>query len=497
MKKVILCAAALAFGTVAFSQQVPGAPVADQSLVPQNSADPEANAGLSIQNGDDNKVRVRQAGELNTAYSIQDNGTGLGGNLAKIRQTGDVNGNAADSGEDNAAEVRQSGTANQSRTRQEGDFNNAYTAQGQNDAASSGNKASIHQGIADQAENNFAAIEQDGVDNQASTLQTHDNSAAYTRQLGTENKSMITQTAAPEDSDGHLAENYQEGTGNENAIMQSGAGARNTAYSEQVGSNNQAKQTQTTTAAIGGTGNTANNLQGFAGTTNMDITNANAIFDDINDVDDTFATSFTTGSGTNESFGGIVFQNQAGEDNEMTAVQFGSGADGSNYIEQTQAAGSGNEALAVQNRGNGPGGGDNEGEQFQSGDDNVVGLSQNGTGHKSLQTQLGNRNSAMSSQQGSDNLLNIHQRGDDNNATSAQRGIANTTLIVQRDGQSFVAQQNLDGLGGGGNQIDALQLGPNGDFATDGIDCGFNMQDDPTMDYTVPSFTIEDVCPGC
>ncbi len=499
MKKIMLSAAALLIGTIAFAQ-VSGAPTADQSLVPQNSADAEANAGLSIQNGNDNKVRVRQAGELNTSYTEQDNGTlGSGGNLARVRQTGAVNGNVGDSGEDNAAEVRQSGTANQSTTRQEGDRNNAYTAQGQNDdGASTGNKARIQQGIANQAEDNFAAIEQDGDNNQANTLQTTDNSDAWTRQIGNDNKSMITQNAAPEDSDGHLANNYQEGNGNENAIMQSGAGARNTATSEQVGDNNKAKQTQTTDALEGGVGNTAMNFQGFTGATNADISMSNAIFVDINsNVDDVFGGSDITGSGTNQSFGGIVFQNQGGNDNEAAAFQYGSASDGSNYIKQTQASGTGNDAFAIQNRYDGPGGGDNEGEQFQAGDNNLLGLSQIGTGHKSLQTQEGDDNKALSAQQGTDNLLNIHQRGNDNWATSAQRGDANAALIVQRDGQSFIAQQNLDGLGGGGNQIDALQLGPDGDFGTDGIDCGFNEQMDPTMDYTIDPFDLGDVCPGC
>ena len=499
MKKIMLSAAALLIGAAMFAQ-VPGAPVADQNLVPQNSADAEANAGLSIQNGNDNKVRVRQAGELNTSYTEQDNGSGVGGNLARVRQTGAVNGNVGDSGEDNAAEVRQSGSANQSTTRQEGDRNNAYTAQGQNNDASTGNKARIQQGIANQAEDNFAAIVQDGDNNQANTLQIVDNSDAWTRQIGDDNKSMITQDGAPEDTDGHLANNYQEGTGNENAIMQDGAGARNTALSTQYGDNNQAKQTQTTDALEGGIGNKAVNYQGFTGAGAVqlaDIVTADAIFSDINNnVDDTFSGSSTTGSVTNESFGGIVFQDQAGSDNEAYSVQYGSSVDGSNYIKQTQS-GSGNDALAIQNRGGGPGGGDNEAEQFQAGDDNELGISQNGTGHKALQTQDGNRNKALSSQLDSGNLLNIHQRGDDNWATSAQRGDANAALLVQRDGQSFIAQQNLDGLGGGGNQIDALQLGPDGDFGTDGIDCGFNEQMDPTMDYTIDPFDLGDVCPGC
>ncbi len=495
MKKLMLSAAALLIGTIAFAQ-VSGAPSADQSLVPQNSADTEANAGLSIQNGNDNRVRVRQAGELNTSYTEQDNGgLGSGGNLARVMQTGNVNGNQADSGEDNAAEVRQSGTANQSTTVQEGDFNNAYTAQGQNDnGASTGNKALIRQGVANQAESNFAAIEQNGTDNQATTTQTTDNSDAWTRQTGDENKSMITQNAAPEDTDGHLASNEQIGNRNESAIMQSGAGGRNIATARQLGDDNQAKQTQTTIATEGMTANRADVTQGVPATFDPLIT---TLFADLGAIDANF--NPVIGSQL-DSDGAKAKQIQNGKEQEAAIRQFGGSVGASNYAEQVQFSGWGNDAAIEQGHHN-SGEPSNYAKQYQAGDNNLAQLGQSGSGFKALQDQRGHRNDAKSSQRGENHLLNIHQRGNDNDATSVQAGDANSALIVQRDGQSFVAQQNA-GLGtfdlsGGGNQIDALQLGPNGDFGTDGIDCDFEDPMDLDMDYTVPGFDLGDVCPGC
>ncbi len=52
-------------------------------------------------------------------------------------------------------------------------------------------------------------------------------------------------------------------------------------------------------------------------------------------------------------------------------------------------------------------------------------------------------------------------------------------------------------LGGGGNQIDVLQLGPNGNFGTDGVQCMFMDEVDLNMNYDVPDFTLDNVCPGC
>jgi hypothetical protein len=491
MKKVLLSAAALMIGAVSFAQ-VAGAPTSQVvSALPGAAA--TANAGESIQNGNANKVQVRQAGTNQSVYTNQNDGsTGLGGNLARVFQTGDV---SAPSGIENAAEVLQSGAANQSTTIQQGDYNNAYTAQGQNDDASSGNKARIQQGTGDQAEENYAAIEQDGTDNQAQTLQTYDNSDAWTRQLGTENKSMITQNAAPDGSDGHSARNYQDGNRNESFMSQSGAGGRNDALAQQVGDDNQVKQTQTTNAVAGsGMGNRALVSQGTPGA----LVNPGTIGTEqvliVGLVQETFPGIPFISAGDQPSVGARAKQVQNGKLQEAEIFQYGGSLSGSNYGEQVQASGWNNDAALFQIS---DGTADNYAKQYQAGDNNYVGLVQENDGHKALQDQRGHRNSAISTQQDGYNLLNIHQRGNDNYAESDQAGFANSALIVQYGGQSYVASQNLNGLGGGGNQIDALQLGPNGDFGSAAIDCGFEDPMNLDMDYTVPGFDLGDVCPDC
>ena len=494
MKKAILCAAALMFGTMAFAQ-VSIAPTAGTAAA-LPGAGAGANTGLSIQNGDNNKVRVRQAGTEQSVLTFQDNGSGLGGNLAKVRQTGSVQ---AASGFQNAAEVNQSGTANQSSTRQEGDLNNAITNQGQNDDSSSGNKASIRQGVADQAESNFAATEQDGNNNQSSTVQTYDNSDAYTTQSGDSNKNMINQNAGPNGTDGHEAYAAQLGNRNESAIDQSGNGGRNNAQVRQFGDDNQSKQWQNTNAGSGTVGNSGYVQQGSASGLPVNVPSNTAytlIFTDIQDNITPLDPGATVINGP--SFGARAKQVQYGKMNEAAAWQTGGSSDGTNYAEQVQASGWNNDAAIIQTQ---IGTGDNYAKQYQSGDNNLANGWQFGNGQKSLQDQRGHRNTALGSQAGSSNLLNQHQRGTDNTAHSVQHGLANSALIVQRDGQSYTSLQNA-GLGAfdlsaGGNQVDVLQLGPNGDFSTDGIDCDFEDPMNLDMDYTVPGFDLGDVCPDC
>ena len=498
MKKVILSAAALLIGAVSFAQ-VAGAPTSQVvSALPGAAA--TANAGESIQNGNANKVQVRQAGTNQSVYTNQNDGsTGLGGNLARVFQTGDV---SAPSGIENAAEVLQSGAANQSTTIQQGDFNNSYTAQGQNDDASSGNKARIQQGTNEQAEYNYAAIEQDGTNNQAQTLQRWDNNDAWTRQTGSDNKSMVAQAAAPDASEGHEAENFQNGDRNESSIDQLGEGARNTARAFQIGDDNQAKQQQTASSAAAGSGNRAGIGQGQDGFGSFQFSTIAPVAVALNDrialEVDALAAPVTTTSAA--SIGAKAKQTQVGRLQEADILQFGGSVGASNYAEQEQLSGWGNDAGIVQGHFD-LGEASNYAKQAQRGNNNTAGLVQEGSGLKALQDQRGQSNEALSYQTGEANLLNIHQRGHDNAATSTQHGLANATLIVQKGGQSYVAQQNMDlgqsDLSGGGNQIDALQLGPNGDFGADAINCGFEAPMNLDMDYTVPGFDLGDVCPDC
>jgi hypothetical protein len=465
MKKVILSVIALSLGGFAFGQ-VAGAPSTTTPETPLPGAGADANVGTSIQFGNNNRVQVRQAGTRQSVFTRQDDGDGTGGNLARLMQTGEVQ---AGSGVENLATVLQSGTANQSTTVQEGDFNNAFMAQGQNNLSSEGNLGYIQQGTGQQAEGNFAAMEQDGNDNQATIVQTYDNSDAWTRQDGDDNRSLIKQDAGPNQTAGHEAWNLQEGNGNASTIDQSGNGARNFADTRQLGDDNKALQVQVATAPDGGVGNTASIDQG-----------------DL---------PWTTDDGSN---GASAYQNQNGEGNSADIYQRAGGVTGVNIAEQYQD-GTDNSAEIRMNHGN-YGGGDNYARQDQVGANNDALIQTNGVGQSVLQTQEGEGNIAYSNQIGRGNMMNIHQRGDANEAESYQWGQYNVGLIVQRDGQSYSLHQG--NVPGGpqppngsaiGNQADILQLGPNGDFSTDGIPFGFDAPFAIPAIPDVSAFTLPDI----
>ena len=504
MKKVVLSAIALFVGAVGFSQVTDGDgnSSSDPTVIAAlPGAGAGANTGLSVQYGNAQRVRVRQAGTRQSAYTVQDNGSGAGGNQAFVRQTGAV---GPTSGVRNAAEVLQSGTTNSSLTRQEGDRNKANTRQGQNNDASANNKAYIRQGVANQAERNFAQIDQDGNGNLASTVQTYDNNDAWTQQDGTENKSMIRQNGGPNGTAGHYASVQQEGLANESTVMQQGAGARNTAYSLQVGALNQAKQMQNTSAGAG-TGNRAGILQGTAGhdeaTVYANVVPAgDAIFTRINDeVDDRARPSFTNSL---NSFYAKAKQTQDGFRNEADITQVGGIGDGqSNYAEQDQDdAGSSRNQAGIRQAYNPNYYGrtqDQYAKQKQRGSRNVAGVVQEGAENKAYQYQNGARNEALSFQIGAENKLNTHQIGDRNVAHTTQWGLDNRALVVQYDGQSYFVNQGQNGESIS-SQADILQVGPNGNFGPDyAIDCDFDDPMNLDMDFSVPMVMNPDICTDC
>lgn len=194
-----------------------------------------------------------------------------------------------------------------------------------------------------------------------------------------------------------------------------------------------------------------------------------------------------------QSYGGIAFQMQNGTDNDAEAYQGGSAAEASNYSEQNQT-GDRNVGVVFQN----PTtdalsiGGGNYGRQDQTGNDNTAGLVQGGTDNKAYQRQFGNNNMALSSQIGDCNVVNTYQGGNNNWASTTQSGMDNKTLIVQKGGHSYSAVQ-----GGSSNITNVLQLGPNGNPATDGEDCIIPDQLIPQNPLTIPGFDIADPCPGC
>ena len=501
MKRFMLTAAALTFGLFAYAQDIPGSPTAGY-VAPLPGAGAGANTGLSEQYGNAQRVRVRQAGTEQSVYTRQDNGSGTGGNMAEVVQTGSVQ---ASSGFRNATEVLQSGTTNSSLTRQEGDLNNAVTRQGQNNDASSNNKAYIRQGVADQAEGNRAAIDQDGDGNLARTRQTYDNSDAWTIQNGIANKSMINQNAGPNQTDGHSGYNFQLGEGNESTIMQSGNGGRNMAEAVQVGDFNQAKQTQVTSASAGQDGNRASVLQGFSADANLSpvainrsvTTEAFSRFNSYQ-VDPLPALWYTPPPSTE---GNAAKQEQYGQGNEAEIWQIDGTVDGASYAEQIQAVGSSDNDAYIGQGHWFDGEADNYAKQYQEGAGNFAGINSSGSGQKVLQDQRGNDNNALTHQVGKDHRANTHQRGNQNDGVIGQRGAGNKALLVQYDGQSYTIQQNLN-VGAadftvGGNQADVLQLGPNGDFDADAILCDFEDPMNLDMNFNVPMANTPDICTDC
>ncbi len=488
MKKVILGAVALMIGGMVFAQTetvAPAPPTNAQVLIPAPGVPASANAAHAIQNGDDNKVAVSQVGTRQGAYSDQDNGSGVGGNQARITQTGNQ---GPLSGRLNMAEVYQRGTENQSTQSQYGNRNEALTQQGNIDDGSDGNLAWIRQGspTAQRAEDNKAQVIQNGDDNQARTEQRYDNSEALTTQSGNLNYADIFQDAAPDSSEGHEAEILQTGDSNDAWINQvAGAGAGNEATAIQDGTGNLSYQQQESTAVSNGSATRSNNAYVTQGIDSRANPMATGQYLDLLTVDVINNGPLNSGA-TNAK----AFQFQVGDDNEVAALQFGDG----NYSEQRQN-GEGNDAFVMQNAFGNPAGNSNYAKQNQIGDDNEAAIGQNGMDHNALQAQTGNRNKALSTQRGHDNDTNIHQIGDDNWASTAQRGQCNDALVVQYDGQWAKVEQNLvGGLPAGNNTANIFQAGPGGGAV---IDCDFDAMLLTPAQNDIPVFDIPDICPGC
>ncbi|WP_410004569.1 curlin [Aequorivita nionensis] len=498
MKKVIFCAVALFVGGMTYAQVTDAdgnSSPTPNVIAPISGSAAGANTGLSVQNGHENKVRVRQAGTSQSVYTFQDDGTtGFGENKADVRQTGAV---SSASGVENAADVRQSGALNSSATRQEGDGNDAVTRQGQLDGSSTANKAKIRQGTGQQAQDNYAAIDQNGDNNWASTQQTYDNSDAWTQQTGDNNKSMILQDAGPNQTDGHYAMNQQEGNENESFISQQGNGARNAARAYQAGESNQAKQYQTATAGSG-SANDAGIQQGIGVGGGYLTVAAEATTQWVNVINNVDPSSNPLPYYAPSDFNKAL-QVQVGDDNSAGILQVGGGDLGSNYGEQNQD-GNGNNAGMVQSHYY-SGDVSNYAKQEQDGNDNTAGLVQQGSNNKSYQAQDGDLNTSLAHQAGSGHKLNTHQFGDGSVAHAAQHGADNRALIVQYDGQSYSVQQNMNlgvqDLSAGGNQANILQMGPDGDFGAGAVDCDFDEPVNLDMNYNFPGVSLDDICGGC
>ncbi|TVZ51732.1 hypothetical protein [Dokdonia sp. Hel_I_53] len=476
MKKLLFGAAALMLGGVALGQTTSegseanfvdtpvlvtaGFPTIDASTI--ETADalapsllapiPGPNTGYSTQNGNNNLVRARQAGDLNSMYATQDGD----GNLVSMRQTGDTNnGGFFVSAIDNDAQSNQFGDNNDGRIEQQGDYNDAQVYQENTGAAGSmGNSADIQQGTAENAENNYAGIDQRGNENSARILQTWDNSDALALQSGTGNTVEIKQQADPENSLGQEALSEQLGSDNEGLIKQlsDGTSGRNYARLFQEGNNNKSDQTQTTSDNVLGNEALVNQGSNIL----LDDANTAAQFAAVNAVD-----NISNGIESQVSSYSEAIQVQSGHSNLAETHQFGDGNSAANgdYSKQVQD-GEGNEAYAFQNIFGSPTGRGNSVEQTQMGDDNYVATGQNGRRNDITVLQDGDDNYAVSTQRGRDHIVDAHQTGFFNALETAQRGDMNT-IVVRQDGdigQSWKAEQNVPGgLPDGGNTLDVFQ----------------------------------------
>ncbi len=504
MKKMIFGALALFIGTVAFGQQTDPAPLLGGATETTSniSGDADANVTENYQFGNANKVRVAQAGTRQSVYTSQDNGSGTGENIARIMQTGEVQ---PESGVENVAEVKQSGSRNGAQIGQQGDENLAVAHQGQFDDGSEDNVAMIQQGTGEQAQYNSAEVYQDGKTNFVGIQQTFDRSSAAAIQGGDDNKSLINQNAGPNLSDGMIAGTAQFGARNEASISQMGTPdgggdtGRSVAFTDQLGNDNKAKQVQNSTADEGVQGETAYINQGFDTGVGFFLDNdgaANAngetdVYDQLNAIDGDLSVSEAG------SFGGEAIQMQTGKMSAAEIHQFGSADSGPNKAQQNQS-GWNQEALIVQNSNGHPAGGDNYAFQDQKDDNNTAAIGQNGFSHKAAQFQDGKRNNAFSVQRGQNNLVSTEQYGNDSRLETLQNGSANRIKVVQTDGQSALVEQNAGqfGPGNGGNQANIYQTGSGGDLGLQVETCDFGemMEFDQITPGTV---TVPELCPGC
>lgn len=504
MKKLVFCASALLFTGIMFAQSgtinngtlttSKATTAVDADEIAPLGVDVGQNSGLSVQNGNTNKVQVLQAGVNNSVYSQQADGLGTGDNRARIWQTGNVNGNTANSGERNNADVRQVGTMNQADIGQEGDLNEAVVQQGLKESSlglSEGNKVRINHGISENGESNYAMAEQDGKDNSSKIIQVYDNNQARTVQEGDNNIMDVRQHAGPNQSAGHLAIGEQYGNDNSSKIRQWGDN-QNEARTVQVGDNNKINQRQTSNGGTGVGNKAAVNQGGDILYYPPNISDTFAIWDtDLQALDNTQNGSFNPGS-TNAR----ALQVQEGNDNEALAWQFGD----NNYSEQNQD-GEENDATVFQNAYGSANGNTNYARQDQDGIGNSAGISQNGRDHQAYQRQYGDNNEVLSSQRGVSNRVSTYQSGDDNIGHTAQRGNNNTILLVQKQelgyaGHSYKVTQNLPngspvGQPNGGNIADILQLGPSGGV---GENCDFQLPEVLDCPSPLNGFDIANPC---
>lgn len=460
MKKTLLSVSALVFGGVVLAQ-TPSSEAALNAAKSNSLVGASANYGVSEQYGDENKVRVRQAGGNQEVYTYQD-GVANQSSVIQVAEPQDA---------PNAAITMQIGSENQATSVQYGGLNGSVIAQGLNDDSSNNNKALVVQGSKDApVYGNISVIEQDGEANLAATVQGNWFNNSEIIQEGIENEAYVHQDG----ESGQDAYVDQLGERNVSTVHQLGA-ATNYAATIQTGVDNSAYQYQNSWSA-GAEGNYGTIIQGDTYVPGSD----DLVGDKVGELGNGISTEV---SGTNSIDNGAV-QMQYGNGNEGLIVQFGE-----NNLAKQEQDGLYNAALIGQS------GENNYANQYQEGDFNAAGIVQMGEHNKAYQRQYGEGNMALSYQEGDHNKVNTYQEGNYALAVTEQIGTGNQALVIQegQNGQVYGVFQE-----GCHNSADIMQLDATncGNFDTD-VKCEFPEITVPNCPIEIPDLDLKDPCPGC
>ena len=396
MNRVILSAAALAFGGFAMAQTPQTIVNPGQQVSPVNPAAVVGGNYSNIdQKGQGSDALVQQQGTSNISF-IEQTGTNVSNrNSVDVLQWGNVQ--PAISGQLNYSDIKQDGEGNGYTLVQQGDYNENYGTQVGVD-----NTAFVQQGANNpqQAEANLAIVDQDGLGNDAEVQQRYDNSEASILQrndvaAGVGNRSYQEQIADPNMSSGHVAIGTQYGDGNTLVQMQKGG---------PLGT---------------GAGNYAESNQGDAADA---ATNAFAQQVQEGDLNEAYASQ--------KGVDNTLYQEQAGTSNVAVASQADNPTSGSDLYAEQYQLGDLNEARTKQN------GANNESYQEQYGTSNFSTIEQRGG------VNPGDANVAISIQDGMMNVSSIEQKARGNHAMVDQTGNGQMSVITQNVGSSSAPNGN-------------------------------------------------------
>lgn len=439
MKRVILSAAALLVGSIAFAQHDETAESSDKfkpakpepkTITKADQKDSHrkgftVGGGFSLieQVGIGSDAVVAQEGTENASFITQTGTSATDRNQALVLQTGNVDGDPGQlSGFQNYAELAQDGKGNVAAALQFGDENAAFSTQ-----TGDFNTSLIEQGAtsAQQGENNYGEITQDGTLNTAEIQQRFDNNMATSTQVSAAdaavgNDSYQEQVSARNQSNGHTAISTQNGSGNTVQQFQTGPDSAIGNYAEANQGDVEGEDT-----AVGAFAQQVQSGSGQVAVVNQKLSND------------------------------VSLQEQSGSDNTAVTNQNigGIASGGDNYSQQLQG-GSNNHAHTDQL------GNNNFSAQEQWGDGNVAFTSQTfgqDGGNVALSIQDGFDNTSLIRQAASNNIASVDQLGSNHksvinqNQSGTHIGDAtlngsNTAIVLQRDANGFGLTQGYQAV---------------------------------------------------